>query len=237
MKNKINVLIITIILTVILFSISTYMQRKIIDYEPTIKCLILKEDIMANTKITEDNVKLIDMPITVVANTKIVQGYNEIKELYSKDNIYAGQILIAKQFDTKENLSIFEWEEEKEKISIKIKSPENATSYQLREGSIINIYSTIRADLATKFLTEKERNIIGDEYDGYIVIKMLENVKVLGVFDANGIQVTQNGVDYIPDSMLIAVTPEEAKNINLIRDIAIFNITEVKEKNEMENEN
>ena len=46
------------------------------------------------------------------------------KGLYLKDKIYKGQILLSSQFDSKENLMIYNAEEGKEKISIKIKSPD-----------------------------------------------------------------------------------------------------------------
>ena len=66
----------------------------------------------------------------------------------------------------------------------------------------------------------------------------LKDVKVLGVFNVDG-QPIENVFDLEPpDTVLVAVTPEQAKQINLIRDIATFNITalgEVKEANNEEN--
>ena len=122
MKNKTILLTGTIILAIILFSVSTYMQKKLIDYEPKIECLFLKEDIEENQKLEEEMFYKDEIDISLVANLKIVQEFGEIKDLYAKDNIYKGQIALYKQFDTKENLSIYEFEKGKEKISIKIKS-------------------------------------------------------------------------------------------------------------------
>lgn len=227
MKIKINVLLITIILTIIVFGISTYTQKKLIKYEPKISCLILIEDIAENELLSEEMFKKVEVPISIVANQKIVSDFKEIKGLYAKDNIKRSQIAIKEQFDTKENLSIYEAENGKEKISIKIKSPENGISFQLQENSLINVYITYRNDLGQNFLQEKERMIIGDEFDGYTVIKLLENVKVLGIFNSDGIEYIKESNENI-DSVLISVTSEEAKIINLLRDIATFNITGVK---------
>ena len=41
MKRKISILSLSIVLTIILFATSTYMQRKLISYEPKTKCFII----------------------------------------------------------------------------------------------------------------------------------------------------------------------------------------------------
>ena len=63
MKKKISVLTIAIILTLILFGISTYMQKKLINYEPTVKCYVAINDIEETEKITPDKIKEISIPI------------------------------------------------------------------------------------------------------------------------------------------------------------------------------
>ena len=224
MKSKINIIIITLILTVIVFAISTYMQKKLIKYEATISCLILNDDINENELVQKEQFKIAKVPISIVSNQRVIQDFKEIEGLYAKDNIKSGQIAMFSQFDTKENLSIFEPEQGKEKISIKIKNAENGMSFQIKENSIVNVYATIRTDLAKDFLIEKERLSIGNEFDGYTVIKLLDNIKVLGVFTIDGIEYDKSDGENI-DSILISVTSEEAKQINLIRDISTFNVT------------
>lgn len=226
MKIKINILIITIILTIIVFGISTYLQKRLINYEATIACLVLSKDINENELVSEENFKVADIPISIIANQKIVTDFKEIEGLYAKDNIKAGQIVIKNQFDTKENLSIYEIEDGKEKVSIKIETAENGMSFQIKENAIVNVYATLRNEFASNFSLDKDRLSIGDEFEGYTVIKILENITVLGVFTVDGIEFEKSDGENI-DSILIAVTPEEAKEINLIRDIAIFNITGV----------
>ena len=235
MKFKINTLIITVILTIIVFGISTYMQKKLINYEATISCLILSEDIYENEMVSKDKFKLANIPISVVATQKIVTDFSEIENLYAKDNIKKGQIAVRSQFDTKENLSIYEAEIGKEKISIKVKSAENGVSYKIKENSYINVYATLRNELATNFLIQNDRLSIGNEEDGYTVIKILNDVKVLGVFNVDGIEINQSEGENI-DSVLVSVTEEEAKQINLIREIANFNITGITEKANIEDE-
>ena len=229
MKNKIILLTGTIILTIILFFVSTYMQKKLINYEPKIECLFLKEDVKENQKLKEEMFYKDEIDISLVANTKIVQNFEEINDLYAKDNIYKGQIALYKQFDTRENLSIYEIENGKEKISLKIKSSENGLSYVLKEGYIVNVYVTLRADIASNFLVNKEKLTIGTVEDGYTVIKLLDSITILEAFDIDGNKIEESELKII-DTILIAVTKEEAKEINLLRDIGTFSITGINKK-------
>ena len=226
MNKKVSLLIVTTVLTIIVFSISTYMQKKLVDYIPTMRCLIVSNDINAYEQITEENIKYVDMPIEIISNVQIVREINEIKGLYLKDKIYKGQILLSSQFDSKENLMIYNAEEGKEKISIKIKSPDNGVSYTLRENSFVNIYATVRTEYISETLFSGDVIYIGDENDGFGISKILDSVKILGVFDSNG-ENLENGFERTIDTILIAVTPQEAKLINLYRDIAVFSITEL----------
>jgi hypothetical protein len=226
MKNKAVILTAAIVLSIILFTISTYAQKKLVNYEPKIECLFLKEDIKANEKVEKEMFVVKEIPVSLVVNTKILMNYNEIENLYSKDNIYKGQIALAKQFDTKENLSIYESEEGKERVSIKIKSAENGVSYSIKNNSLVNVYVTLRMDLAKDFLKDKERLTIFSEDDGYTIIKLLENVNIIETFDVDGNKTEETNSNII-DTIIVGVTSEEAKQINLLREIGTFNISGV----------
>lgn len=228
MKNKILILIGTITLATILFVASTIAQRKLIKYEPKIKCLFLADDISANELAKEEKFVLKDIDISLVANTKIVQDFSKIENLYARDNMCKGQLVIEKQFDTKENLKIYEIEEGKEKVSLKIKSSENGVSYSIRENSKVNIYVTLRNDMAENFLNEKERLVIGQKDDGYTIIKLIDNVSILETYDIDGNRIKESDTKVI-DTIMIAVTESEAKEINLLKDIGVFNVTGIGE--------
>lgn len=226
MKNKAVILTAAIVLSIILFTISTYAQKKLVNYEPKIECLFLKEDIKANEKVEKEMFAVKEIPVSLVVNTKILMNYSEIENLYSKDNIYKGQIALAKQFDTRENLSIYESEEGKERVSIKIKSAENGVSYSIKNNSLVNVYVTLRMDLAKDFLKDKERLTIFSEDDGYTIIKLLENVNIIETFDVDGNKTEETNSNII-DTIIVGVTSEEAKQINLLREIGTFNISGV----------
>ena len=44
MNKKVSILIISIILTIIVFGVSTYMQKQLVDYVPTIRCIVMRND-------------------------------------------------------------------------------------------------------------------------------------------------------------------------------------------------
>jgi hypothetical protein len=89
----------------------------------------------------------------------------------------------------------------------------------------------MRKDIGENFLEDKERTTIGTLEDGYIVIKLIENVKILGLFDSIGNSIDSTTDKEPIDSILIAVNSDEAKQINMIRDLGTLNITEVKNEN------
>lgn len=236
MKNKVNILLISIVLTLIVYGVSIYVQKKLVQYVPTVKCLIVTEGVDAYSKIGGSQIKEVDMPTSIVASTKIVKSLNEIEDMYLKEKIYSGQILVHEQFDTKENLSIYVADEGKEKVAIKIKASENGVSYNVRENSRVNVYATLRNEYANNALDGLEKSFVGTKEDGYCIVTLLKDTKVLGVFNVDG-QPIENVFDMeTPDTILVAVAPEAARQINLIRDIAAFNITALGEVKEVVDE-
>ena len=71
-----------------------------------------------------------------------------------------------------------------------------------------------------------EKYTIGDENSGYSIIKILDNVNVLDTFDENGEEV-ENNIEKDIDTILVLVSKEDAMKINLIREVATFNVTEM----------
>lgn len=236
MKNKVNVLLISIILTIVVYSISIYMQKRIVQYVPTVKCLIVTEDVEAYSKVDTSQTKEVDMPISIVGSTQAIKNISDISNLYLKEKIYKGQILISNQFDTKENLSMYVAEAGKEKIAIKIKASENGVAYNIRENSKVNVYATLRNEYVNQALSNLEKYSVGSNDDGYSIVTLLENIKVLGVFDSDGQPVENVFEEETPDTILVAVTSEQARQINLIREFATFNITALGEIEVINNE-
>ena len=227
MNKKVSLLIVSIVLAIVAFVASIYIQKKAVNYVPTIRCLVVNKDIDEYMSVQKEDVVEVDMPIAIVANTKVINELSEIDDMYLKSKIFKGQLLINDQFDTADNLLIFKGEEGKEKISIKVRNPENAVSFIIKPGSSINVYATLNSDYTNYGLfKDYEKKYVGDDSSGYTILKVLSGVKVISTFDENGEEVDKMP-DRVIDTVLLSVTNEEASMINLIREIAVFNITEI----------
>lgn len=227
MNKKVSLIILSFVLAIIVFIISTNMQKQLVNYVPTSKCLVAVKDINEYILVNSEDFKLIDVPVEMIANIRPIKDISEINDMYLKSSIYKGQLAVFDQFATAEELMIFNGEEGKEKVALKIKGPENGVSYVLKKGSVVNVYATISNEYAnSKIFENYEKYSAGSEDYGYSTIKILENVKILGSFDENGEEVEKMPERNI-DTILISVLPEESYKVNLIRDIATFNITEL----------
>ena len=82
--------------------------------------------------------------------------------------------------------------------------------------------------MAENFLKEKERLVIGQKDDGYTIIKLIDNVSILETYDIDGNRIKESDTKVI-DTIMIAVTESEAKEINLLKDIGVFNVTGIGE--------
>ncbi len=227
MNKKITLMIISLILATVVFIFSTSLQKKLINNVPTLSCAIATTYMPEYTELNPDSIKFVNLPLETVANSGIISSYNEVANLYLKSDVYPGQILLLDQLASKEELMIFNGEEGKEKISIRIKNSENGVSYILKKGSIINLYATLINEYASNgIFSDSYRLQVGTNDLGYSNIKILENTKVLGTFDEDGIEI-ENASSRIIDTILICVTSEEAQKINLLKDIATFCVTEL----------
>lgn len=226
MNKKVSLLIVSLFLTIIVFSISTYLQKKLVDYVPNMKCMVVNKDIEAFELVTEEDIEYIELPISILNSSNLVENFSKIENLYLKDKLYKGQLVLNNQFDSKENLMIYQAEIGKEKIAIKIKTAENGASFTIRENSIVNVYATIPSEYMSELFSNLIIQSIGTKENGYSVVKILDSVKVLGTFNSEG-EPLEEVLEKNIDTILIAVTPLEAQKINLLREVATFNLTEL----------
>ena len=70
--------------------------------------------------------------------------------------------------------------------------------------------------------------VIGQKDDGYTIIKLIDNVSILETYDIDGNRIKESDTKVI-DTIMIAVTESEAKEINLLKDIGVFNVTGIGE--------
>lgn len=173
---------------------------------------VLNKDIYKGEKITMEDLQ----SVTVSSKLDMKDNFNiDYSNKVAKENLVKGQILSRENLNKKEELE--EQDEKYEYVSIEIKSISQAVAYQLKKGDNINVYFT-------------SRDIISENSSQSIVqntktIKILENKKIIGLYDTSGNEIIDNDVY---NAIVLRVTDEEAMKLSNIKEEGSFNISLVK---------
>lgn len=217
--KRISIIGISLTISIILFFTLIWIEKRIINYEPKVQALIALEDIEENKLLKESMFKTFNVPLSLSLNADMNVDLEKIKEKFSRDKIYKGQILLKADIGDKEELRIIESSEGREKIAVKIKNPENGISYQIKPKDKVNLYFTGKYSSIKDFIGDKSFS------DNTIyTFKILENYEVLGTFDEKGASINLSEFSKI-DTVIFGVTPDKAKLINNLRNQGVFDIT------------
>ena len=223
--KRINILILSGSIAIILFIVLTVLQNKIIDKEECISVFVSNIDVPRDSAITGEDYKEVKVPMSLVMNANIVINGDELKGKYAKDKINKGQIIFKEDIAEKDELKIIESEFGLEKVSIKIKSPENALSYQIKPNDIVQLYFTGKTSLVSApfskygipFDALAESNSLQTE-------KLINDIELLGIFDEAGRSYESSGYSGL-DTIIVAVEPRKAEMLNNLRTLGTFDIT------------
>lgn len=216
--KKVNIIICSIVVSLILFLVLTGVQKKLIKYEPQIYVLIANREINKNEKLNETMFKKISAPTSVVKLESVLASIND--DVYAKEKIHEGQILFIEDTGSKEELKIIGKKEGCELVAIKLKGPENAISYQIKKGDSVNLYFTGKYVAALSLGVYDSEPIEGKMYTS----KIIENEEILGIYDANGIS-SDDERFLKPDTIILSVSTAKAQLINNLRSQGTFDIT------------
>lgn len=173
---------------------------------------VLNKEVYKGEKITKEDLK----SIIVSSKLNMKDSFNiNYANKVAKENLSKGQVLSKDNISEKEELE--ETNERYEYVSIEIKNISQAVAYQLKKGDNINVYFT-------------SRDILGENGSQSIVqntktIKILENKKIIGLYDTSGSEVIDNDVY---NAIVLRVTDDEAANLSNIKEEGSFNISLVK---------
>jgi len=216
--KKINIIICSIVFSLILFFILTGVQKKMIKYEPQVNVLVATREIKLDEKLNINMFKVVSAPIGVVKMDSVIDSIDD--DMYAKEKIHNGQILLKQDVGNKEELKIIGNELDGEIIAIKLKGPENAISYQIKPGDNVNVYFTGKYVSALSLGIYDTSPTEGKMYTSTI----LKNEEILGIFDVNGVSCKDERF-LKPDTIVFSVSSEEAKLINNLRNQGTFDIT------------
>lgn len=229
--NNMKKIIIALGITVLLYGLVGYIYNTYIK-EPYQSVYVLNRDLAKNEDIKEEYLREIK---TVrfsnnkeyISKTELLKGKGNIVAAYS---IRAGQILtndvIARKEDKLDSKDGWEY------ISLDIKGASTGVSYQVKKGSVVNIYYTARAKTVEGILGAKEKIYSSNSIESNITCKLLDNVEIVGIYNSKGIgniKSPNEGSDSETtfDTVVISVNTKDALLISNLKQQGEFNLTMV----------
>ena len=161
------------------------------------------KDINPSTQITEDMIGMIDVPPAMLQGD-VLRNKAAIVDMYAQSDsvIPAGSLFYSRSVVTKEQLP----------TSILLDYPKNYVLYNLPVNMTTSYSNSIfpgnYIDIYLKVMNRYDESNPG-QTDKIMVGKLLENVKVLGVFDSNGDSVFANVEEKKVPTQVIFAVPEE----------------------------
>lgn len=221
-------LLLSAVLTIVVFIVTTAVQKVFVHYEPTVKVVCAAEEIRPNKLLDTYMFSTAEVPLSMVMNLKVIKNLEEVKDHYSTEPVHKGEILRAEAIASKGEVKIIPIEKGREKISVKLKTPENAISYQVRTGDIVRLYFTGRYEELKNLAANRELYMSGNKEpaeDDYCTVKLLDSAVVLGVFDSSGAALGDYARREKVDTVVFSVAHEEALAINNCKGQGTFDIT------------
>ena len=224
--NKKYVLIILII-AIFIYFIITYIYFNFITKDNIENVIVIKEDLCRGQKIEEKNYIQVSIRSGNINN---VASVDDISNKVLNCDLKRGQILLkdycinAEEYISSTNL--------KEIICLNIENSDDFVSYQVVKDSTVNVYYTGKTELATSIAEEiNVSNVKSNDNTGYISFKLLENVKIIDVFDKYGNKVDKKkeNMDKIDVySIMIEVEKEMITRINNLKNYGKFSLSIIK---------
>lgn len=180
--SKIKKQIYIIILSIIIYFILMIINNKVILKSDYAIGYIVTQDIKRGEVIGKEKISVIK--VSKEGKNNSINFCNSPIEKISNCDLNSGQIILDDMVIDKKDYIMPS--EDREIISIKLESSEDAASYQITRGSIVNIYYTAKTSQITDILNRSNlESICTNGVDGYSTIKLLENIKVIDIYNKN----------------------------------------------------
>ena len=180
--SKIKKQIYIIILSIIIYFILMIINNKVILKLNYDLGYIVTQDIKRGEVINKENVTVIKL--SKEGNNNSINFCSLPIDKISNCDLSSGQVILNNMVIDKKDYIMPS--EDKEIISIKLESPEDAASYQISKDSIVNIYYTSKTSQITDILNKSNlESICTNGIDGYSTIKLLDNIKVIDIYNKN----------------------------------------------------
>lgn len=223
MKRR-NITIISIILAIILFFLITFIQNKIVNNEPKTMVIIANLDIKRDEKLNKNMFSEVYVPVTVSLSSNNISSLNDIEGKFARENINKGQIIFFQDIGTKEELKLLEAPNGFEKIAVKIKSPDNGVSYQVKPKDRIHLYFSGRYGAIKETIEEFNMMSVNKSDNSMYTTCLLRDTEIIGIYDEKGRSMENENFSGL-DTIVIATDSNMARLINNLRNQGSFDLT------------
>lgn len=226
MQYKRKIIVLTI--AIVIYFILSYIYSHFILKNEEVEAVIFSHDITKGTCIEEKDIQFIKIQEKNINNTLWQIDKNKIIGKYATCDYYQGQIIYKDMLIEKEEAQLIQ--DGKERISLKIKNVEESISNQLQKDSLVAIYYTAKTSLIKDMIqTDNVGNVSNRQVDGYTTIKLIEKIKILDVYDKNGIKVDKNGKNIqMIDSITIEADEKLVMRIQHLKEYGEFHFSMVR---------
>ncbi len=229
MKYKKNIII--LLIAFVIFILLRYIQASVLKTNKQVDIFIVNTYIEKGCKITKDKIRKIKVNYKLIENLEYINNLEELEGYVAKYDLLNGQLLLKGVLQNAEEYIASNIQNEL--ISLNVSNAYDFTSYQITKDSLINIYYTGKQEFADKIINNigsSSAVVSGD--NGYISLKLLENIKIKNIYDKYGNIISFNDSnktnELIIDSIVIEVDSNMAVNINNLKKYGEFSITVLK---------
>lgn len=220
--KKYSLLILSFIISIIIFSILIIIQKNITNQDTLQKVYILKNDLESYSQLNETFLDEIYMENSQLNNYEFISNKEEILNKYSKYNLKKGEILTKKLLIDANDIDKIKSQDTNENIAIKLDSLSSIYSSTITDKSTINLYISINEKYLPEDIKNYSKVIQNKDGNNIVTFKYLENISPINFTDENGNQVN-SGNQF--SSIVINVTDKQAIYLNSINGIANFKVT------------
>ena len=222
--NRSKITIISAIVAIILFLVLTVIQNKLVNNEPKTLVIIANSDIKRDEKLNKNMFKEVYVPATLTLNSKSIDSLEEVEGMFARENINKGQIIFSQDIGSSEELKLLEAPSGYEKISVKIKSPENGVSYQIKPKDRIHLYFSGRYGGIKESIEEFNLLRANKSDDAMYTVCLLRESEIIGIYDEKGISIENENFSEL-DTIVIATDSNMARLINNLKGQGTFDLT------------
>lgn len=222
--------------SIIIYLVITFVYNSVNSHDYK-EVFVLKKDVLRGEILYETDFEKISLNENNTFFTETVFVSNEIQNYVSTKDLSKGCILLKE--DIVEKSQYNKANKDLEIISIKISNPDDVASYQIEKNSVVNLYYTgklgfakdILEDINLPYVSTKTESINKVDSE-YITIKLIENIKVIDLFDKYGNVIGSN--NYVKnesnkiDTIMFEIKKDLVMKINNLKNYGQFSISVVR---------